>query len=107
MTVGPIAPPNASVVVPVYNSRDTPPKLVGRLSAALRDVAGAFEIVLVNDGSRDESRRAIGELAARSPVHGVDLMRNYIGSAGRDRGDPGLSVVIDRWIAARTGHVAG
>jgi undecaprenyl-phosphate 4-deoxy-4-formamido-L-arabinose transferase len=68
-----------SVVVPVYNSAEILPELVARLAPVLDTVAPASEIVLVNDGSRDESWQVIGELARRYPrqVRGLDLMRNY------------------------------
>ncbi len=70
--------PTVSIVVPVFNSQDTLTELVGRLKVVLSDAARAFEVVLVNDGSRDESWRVIGELAARHEnVHGIDLMRSY------------------------------
>jgi glycosyltransferase involved in cell wall biosynthesis len=70
--------PSLSAVVPVYNSAGTLPALVQRLSSALQPLASSYEIVLVNDGSRDESWRVIGELAAANPhVLGIELMRNY------------------------------
>jgi undecaprenyl-phosphate 4-deoxy-4-formamido-L-arabinose transferase len=44
----------------------------------LAPVASSFEIVLVNDGSRDRSWEAIRRLAAEHPsVHGLNMMRNY------------------------------
>lgn len=64
--------------MPVYNSQDSLADLVDRLSAVLRQVASTFELVLVNDGSRDSSWYVIRELAMRHPVvQGIDLMRNY------------------------------
>jgi len=67
-----------SVVVPVYNSAGTLPALAERLTAVLDDVADAWEVVLVNDGSRDGSWEAVAALAARDPrFRGLDLMRNY------------------------------
>ena len=67
-----------SVVAPVYNSEGAMTELVHRLQAVLSSLAGAFEIILVNDGSRDRSWQTIGDLAAQFPfVHGLDLMRNY------------------------------
>jgi undecaprenyl-phosphate 4-deoxy-4-formamido-L-arabinose transferase len=66
-----------SVVVPVYNSRPTLPTLVERLAATLRP-HGPFEVILVNDGSRDGSWEVIRELAAARPeVKGIDLSRNF------------------------------
>ncbi len=71
--VGPL-----SIVVPVYNSAGTLPALVERVAGALETVVPEYEIVLVNDGSRDRSWRVIAELAAaRAEVRGLDLMRNY------------------------------
>jgi glycosyltransferase involved in cell wall biosynthesis len=69
-----------SVVVPVYNSQATLEALIERLSGVLAGAAGegAFEVILVNDASRDESWQVIQRLSERhSWVRGVDLMRNY------------------------------
>lgn len=67
-----------SVVVPVFNSAATLPVLAARLAAALPAVAGDFEVLLVNDGSADDSWEVIGELARRYPwIRGIDLARNY------------------------------
>src|SRR5215216_1040203 len=66
-----------SIVIPVYNGADS----VGELVAALEklQIAGGHEIVLVNDGSPDDSlavcRALVGE--ARVPITLVDLSRNY------------------------------
>ena len=75
--------PGISVVVPVYNSEATLGRLIDRLAPVLKAAAGegargAFEVILVNDGSRDRSWEVVGELSARYPwVRGLDLMRNY------------------------------
>lgn len=67
-----------AVVVPVFNSQATLPALIDRLAAVLPGVAARFEVVLVNDGSRDESWEAICEAARKHAwVRGVNLMRNY------------------------------
>lgn len=67
-----------SVVVPVYNSSDILPLLVDEVGQVLPDIADEFELVLVNDGSPDQSWEAISELAkAHSWVRGINLMRNY------------------------------
>jgi undecaprenyl-phosphate 4-deoxy-4-formamido-L-arabinose transferase len=65
-----------SVVIPVFNARDT----LGPLAAELRSVleGKAFEVILVNDGSRDGSWEVIERLAAEYVwIRGIDLMRNY------------------------------
>ena len=67
-----------SVVVPVYNGSDTIPFLADEINKVLPEVADEFELVLVNDGSPDQSWQVISELAHKYPwVHGIDLMRNY------------------------------
>ncbi len=66
-----------SVVVPVYNSEATLVELTHRLAAALGHL-DRYEVIYVNDGSRDTSWRTIEQLAAQYDwVRGIDLMRNY------------------------------
>lgn len=69
---------NVSVVVPVYNSSNTLSMLVDEVGKVLPEVTGEFELVLVNDGSPDQSWQVILDLAGTHPwVRGIDLMRNY------------------------------
>ena len=71
-------PAGISVVVPVYNSQDSLAPLLARLEPVLRAENTPFEVLLVNDGSKDTSWRVITELAARHDwVRGINLMRNY------------------------------
>lgn len=71
-------PPGISVLVPVYNSQASLPALMGRLEPVLRAGGGAFELILVNDGSRDESWSVVQRLAGQHGwVRGINLMRNY------------------------------
>jgi undecaprenyl-phosphate 4-deoxy-4-formamido-L-arabinose transferase len=75
----PAAPPRfaLSVVIPVYNGAASVPELVGALEQL--QIPGGHEVVLVNDGSPDDSlavcRRLVAE--ARVPITLVDLARNY------------------------------
>jgi glycosyltransferase involved in cell wall biosynthesis len=67
-----------SVVVPIYNSEQTLSELVGRLEPVLKVLAKEYEMVLVNDGSRDQSWAIIQRLVTEnSRVRGINLMRNY------------------------------
>jgi len=67
-----------SIVVPVYNSEGSLPLLMERLSQVLPNLAEAYEVILVNDGSCDRSWQVITGLAAAcSWVRGINLMRNY------------------------------
>lgn len=70
--------PGVSVVVPVYNSEASLGELVARLEPVLQSAGGRFEVILVNDGSRDRSWDEVARLAReKSFVRGVGLMRNY------------------------------
>ena len=66
-----------SAVIPVFNAESILPRLVERLVSVLSACAEHFEIILVNDGSRDRSWAVIAELAQQHPrVRGLDLQRN-------------------------------
>lgn len=65
-----------SVIIPVYNSESTIALLVDKLQQALQGVL--FEIVMINDGSRDNSEKVCKQLAEQfSNVRFVSLRRNY------------------------------
>jgi undecaprenyl-phosphate 4-deoxy-4-formamido-L-arabinose transferase len=67
-----------SVVVPVYNSGPTLPDLVSRLAAVLPALGPDWELILINDGSRDQSWEVVSRLAEEHAwVRGINLMRNY------------------------------
>jgi glycosyltransferase involved in cell wall biosynthesis len=67
-----------SVVTPVYNGEGSIAELCRRLGEVLPQLAAEYEVILVNDGSRDRSWEVISELSSRTPsVHGLNLMRNY------------------------------
>jgi len=69
--------PALSIVIPVYNGAAS----IGELVAALEDldIPGGHEIVLVNDGSPDNSLAVCRELVSRAkiPITLVDHARNY------------------------------
>lgn len=72
------AVPSLSVVIPVYNSEGSLRELVKRLEPVLSARAAPFEILLVNDGSRDRSWSVVSEIAREHAfVRGINLMRNY------------------------------
>jgi dolichol-phosphate mannosyltransferase len=68
-----------SIVVPCYNEEACLSELHGRLSAAARSVAGeSYEIVLVNDGSRDRSWEMMVAVSESDPrVVAINLSRNH------------------------------
>lgn len=67
-----------SIVIPVYNSQDSLPVLINELVNNLPSFASAYEIILVNDGSQDQSWHEIQKLCKEhSCIRAFDLMRNY------------------------------
>lgn len=68
-----------SVVVPVYNSSATLANLLERLSCVLNRITPRYEIILVDDGSRDDSWAVMQSLRTSYSEHlvAVQLMRNY------------------------------
>jgi undecaprenyl-phosphate 4-deoxy-4-formamido-L-arabinose transferase len=67
-----------SAVIPVYNSQSCLEVLSKRLSDVLAQCSDDYEIILVNDGSRDASWDTICRLVQADPrVKGINLMRNY------------------------------
>jgi glycosyltransferase involved in cell wall biosynthesis len=69
---------NISVVIPVFNADKSLRELVSRLSPVLDAICENYELILVNDGSEDDSWKTITRLAAENTwIRGIDLMRNY------------------------------
>ena len=71
-------PTLVSVVLPVYNEAQVLPELLRRVSGALAGGGFPYEIVFVDDGSRDQSPRILDQLAAADRRVGVvHLSRNF------------------------------
>ena len=92
--------PLISVVAPVYNEEGCLEEFCKRLRAALEQVTGDFEVLLVDDGATDGSWRVITELARRDRrVKGLQFSRNfgqhYGITAGLDHCDGDWVVVMD------------
>jgi len=68
-----------SVVIPCFNEQEVLAELERRVCGVCERVApGAYEIVLVNDGSHDRTGEIIAEMAQRNPhVVGIELSRNF------------------------------
>jgi undecaprenyl-phosphate 4-deoxy-4-formamido-L-arabinose transferase len=66
-----------SVVVPVYNEEANLPLLMDRMEAALRTMGRPYEVVFVDDGSRDGSLELLKGFVTRPGVRVVELTRNY------------------------------
>jgi undecaprenyl-phosphate 4-deoxy-4-formamido-L-arabinose transferase len=72
--------PEVSIVIPVYNEEDGLPSLFARLYPALDALGRSYEVVFVNDGSRDRSAAMLREqYQARPDVTRVVLFNGNFG----------------------------
>lgn len=72
------ANPYLSVTIPIYNEEDNVPLLYARTRDALDSLGKTWELVLVNDGSRDDSAQRLDAVAAQDPrVRVIHLSRNF------------------------------
>jgi glycosyltransferase involved in cell wall biosynthesis len=89
-----------SVVVPLYNEEASVSLLVEKLLGAVRPLDRPFELVLVDDGSRDGTQAVLRELSERVPeLVAVLLRRNYgqtaAMAAGFDASSGDVIVTLD------------
>lgn len=69
---------NLSVVIPVFNDEGVLNELYNRIIPALHSITDNFEILFVDDGSKDSSWKIISRLKAKdSHVVGIKLIRNF------------------------------
>jgi undecaprenyl-phosphate 4-deoxy-4-formamido-L-arabinose transferase len=71
--------PSVSVIIPVYNEKDNLPELLARTLAACRTLGRPWELILVDDGSRDGSTDLLADAARAHPgeIKSLLLNRNY------------------------------
>jgi glycosyltransferase involved in cell wall biosynthesis len=89
-----------SVVVPLFNEEESLPLLVERILGHVRPLGIPFELVLVDDGSRDRTGEVLRELSRRVPeLVAVLLRRNYgqtaAMAAGFDASSGAVIVTLD------------
>jgi undecaprenyl-phosphate 4-deoxy-4-formamido-L-arabinose transferase len=66
-----------SVVIPVYNEEANLAALMSRLLPVMNEMGKSFEVILVDDGSKDNSLNLLKEFTASPNVKVVELTRNY------------------------------
>ncbi len=89
-----------SAVVPVFNEEGCLLELWRRLSAALAQISPSYEIIFVNDGSRDRTAEVLRELCATNPhIRALHFTRNFghhlAVTAGLDHASGRAVVVMD------------
>lgn len=89
-----------SIIIPIYNEEGNIPLLYSRLKSVMDQLGKSYELIFINDGSRDASIALIKELAQRHPeVRYIDFSRNFghqvAVSAGLDKSKGKAVVIID------------
>ncbi len=89
-----------SVIIPVYNEELNIPLLFERVKNSVSGCTTEFEMIFVNDGSKDNSIKLVKELAAKNSfVKYIDFSRNFghqvAVSAGLDYSSGNNIVIID------------
>lgn len=76
-----------SVVIPLFNEEESIPELASWIDRVMREHSFTYEVIWVDDGSRDQSWRVIESLTATGPNHkAIQLRRNQGKSAALNEG---------------------
>lgn len=88
-----------SIVIPIYNEALNLPGLFERLAEALQQFTSPYEVIMVDDGSKDGSYQKILELSKGRPVTAIRLKRNFgqtaALAAGIERATGSIIVTLD------------
>lgn len=78
---------NISVVVPLYNEDESLPELVDWIDSVMKTKNFSYELILISDGSTDNSWQVIQDLSKRyTSLRGIKFQRNYGKSAALQKG---------------------
>ncbi len=71
--------PHISIVIPVYNEENVLPIMFSRLIPVMDSYGKTYEVIFVNDGSKDNSQAVLADLFGKRPdiIRIVQFMRNY------------------------------
>lgn len=67
MTTGPKPVPSISAIMPAYNEEDVLPVSLAEAVEALEEIADDWELIIVDDGSRDRTPQILAEWSAKEP----------------------------------------
>ena len=80
-------PYQISVVIPLYNEEESLPELTSWIERVMEENHFTYEIIMIDDGSKDDSWKIIESLSAKNPaVRGIKFRRNYGKSAALHEG---------------------
>ena len=86
---------NVSLVIPSYNEEESIPELVSWIERVMEENNLTYEVIFVDDGSRDKSWEVISELGQKNhSIKGIRFQRNY-----------GKSGALNKGFAAASGKV--
>ncbi|MCX5846468.1 MAG: glycosyltransferase [Deltaproteobacteria bacterium] len=69
--------PMISLVIPVYNEEKNLHALMERIRPVMQNMGKPYEIILIDDGSRDDSLSILKSFSTQPEVKVVELVRNY------------------------------
>lgn len=79
--------PEISVVIPLYNEEESLAELTAWIDRVMKEHMFSYEIIFVDDGSKDSSWQVIRTLQQENPnIKGIRFRRNYGKSAGLNVG---------------------
>jgi len=89
-----------SVIIPIYNEVENIPTLFNRLTAVCKSITNNYELIFINDGSKDGSLALIKEMAdEHQSIKYIDFSRNFghqiAVTAGLEKANGNAVVIID------------
>lgn len=92
--------PELSVIIPLYNESENVPPLYEQLNAVLEDLKRSYEVIIVDDGSTDDSFERLKAIHERDPRWQVIRFRRNFGqtagiAAGFDAARGDIIITID------------
>lgn len=89
-----------SVIIPCYNEEENIQNLFERLGSVMKDMGVIYELIFINDGSKDQTISLVKELSLKhSEVKYIDFSRNFghqiAVTAGLDKANGKSIVIID------------
>lgn len=76
-----------SVVIPLYNEDESLPELTAWIKRVMDENKFSYEVILIDDGSKDNSWKVIEDLSSRhTEIRGIKFRRNYGKSAALQKG---------------------